>query len=92
MTPTQPHPAPPHPTRCIPGVHCWLLLLCPGQLNASYRVTRNGDPVPLLMMCQRQDSGVQACRPTERNAYHVAQARKFGLVGVHCVVVWLLWR
>ncbi|CAJ1455892.1 unnamed protein product [Effrenium voratum] len=44
-----------------------------GQLNASYRVTRNGDPVPLLMMCQRQDSGVQACRPTERNAYHVAQ-------------------
>ena len=23
MTPTQPHPAPPHPTRCIPGVHCW---------------------------------------------------------------------
>ena len=43
------------------------------SLNASYRVTRNGDPVPLLMSCQRQGSDRQACKPAEQNAYHLAQ-------------------
>eukprot|EP00434_Breviolum_minutum_P019699 symbB.v1.2.017378.t1/scaffold1349.1/size123878/5 len=43
------------------------------SLNASYRVTRNGDPVPLLMFCQRQGSDRQACKPAEQNAYHLAQ-------------------
>ncbi|CAK9023009.1 unnamed protein product [Durusdinium trenchii] len=43
------------------------------RLDASYRVTRNGDPVPLLMMCQRQESDRQACTPAEENPYHVGQ-------------------
>jgi len=44
------------------------------NLDATFRVTRNGDPIPLLMFCQRQDlpkhSQWQACNPVDWNPYH----------------------